>query len=113
MRQVVDLQESKKFRALGVELLSIAPDSQDDWLEDGRQHGVPDFETVLSDEDNLVATSYNVMQWQAATGEPGHTFVLIDEAGKVAWVKDYGAPEHGGVMYVFPEELVRELKPQI
>jgi hypothetical protein len=35
------------------------------------------------------------MQWQAATGEPGHTFVFVDEAGKIACVKDYGLPEHG------------------
>lgn len=43
----------------------------------------------------VVAALYDVMKWQAATGEPGHTFVLVDEAGKIAWVKDYGAPEHG------------------
>ena len=110
---MVDLQESKRFQALGVELLSIAPDSPGDWLDDGRQYGIPEFDTVLSDEGNAVATSYDVMQWQAATGEPGHTFVLIDGAGKIAWVKDYGAPEHGGVMWVDPDELVRELEPQL
>jgi hypothetical protein len=94
---------------LGVELLSVAPDSPEDWLEAGREYGVREFDNVLSDQGNGVAALYDVMQWQAATGEPGHTFVLVDEAGKLAWVKDYGAPEHGGVMWVEPYELVREL----
>jgi peroxiredoxin len=110
---VVDLHESTKFEALDVELLSVAPDSPEDWLEAGGEYGVREFHNVLSDEGNAVATSYDVMQWQAATGEPGHTFVLVDEAGKIAWVKDYGAPEHGGVMWVDPDELVRELEPQL
>jgi peroxiredoxin len=111
--QVVDLQESKRFQGLEIELLSIAPDSPDDWLDDGREYGISQFDTVLSDEGNAVANSYNVMQWQAATGEPGHTFVLVDESGKISWVKDYGAPKHGGVMWVAPDELVRELESQL
>jgi len=41
-----------------------------------------------------------------ATGEPGHTFVLVDEGGKVVWLQDYGAEENGGRMYVPMEELV-------
>lgn len=53
------------------------------------------------------------MRWQAATGEPSHTFVLVDEEGRIAWVKDYGAPEHGGVMYVVPEEITRQVAEQI
>jgi hypothetical protein len=53
------------------------------------------------------------MKWQAATGEPGHTFVLVDEDGTVSWVKDYGAPQHGGVMYVGPEELVNLLAAEV
>jgi peroxiredoxin len=110
---VVDLHESKKFEALDVELLSVAPDAPEDWLRAGRQYGVREFDNVLSDEGNGVATSYDVMQWRAATGEPGHTFVLVNEAGKIAWVKDYGAPEHGGVMWVDPDELVRELEPHL
>lgn len=110
---MVDLQKSKKFQNLGVELLSIAPDSPDDWLDDGRQYGIPEFDTVLSDEGNAVASLYDVMRWQAATGEPGHTFVLVDEERRIAWVKDYGAREHGGVMWVDPDELMAELEPHV
>jgi peroxiredoxin len=69
--------------------------------------GIREFETLLSDEGNRVADRFGVMRWAAATGEPGHTFVLVDEAGQVAWLQDYGAPEHGGIMYVLPREIVR------
>jgi peroxiredoxin len=107
------VHKNRKFEALGVELLSVAPDTPEDWLEAGRKFGVREFDTLLSDEGNGVATSYDVMQWQAATGEPGHTFVLVDEAGRIAWVKDYGAPEHGGVMWVDPDELVRAFESHL
>ena len=53
------------------------------------------------------------MRWQAPTGEPGHTFILVDEDGRIAWVKDYGAPQNGGRMYVVPDELVQVLGPQV
>jgi hypothetical protein len=45
-------------------------------------------------------------------GEPGHTFVLIDETGTVSWVKNY-APENGRIMYIVPDELVKVLPPQL
>ena len=53
------------------------------------------------------------MQWAAATGEPGHTFVLVDRDGTIAWVKDYGAVESGGIMYVVPDEIVRGVAAQL
>ena len=37
---------------------------------------------------------------------PGHTFVLVDSIGRISWIRDYGAPEHGGLMYVAPKDLV-------
>lgn len=111
--QVVDLQKSEEFQALGVELVSIAPDTVEAWRDDGEQYGIQDYSAVLSDIENKVATRYDVMRWAAATGEPGHTFILIDTSGMISWVKDYGALENGGIMYVAPDELVRELKEQL
>jgi alkyl hydroperoxide reductase subunit AhpC len=111
--QVVDLQRSEAFQALGVELLSIAPDPVEAWRDDGDRYGIRDYSGVLADVQNEVAKRYDVMRWAAATGEPGHTFVLIDETGTVSWVKDYGAPENGGIMYVVPDELVEVLRPHL
>jgi peroxiredoxin len=113
MLQVVDLQKSREFEALGVELLSISPDSVEAWQADSEQYGLTGETPVLSDQANRVASAYDVMRWQAATGEPGHTFVLVDEEGMVAWIKDYGAPKNGGLMYVVPDELVPRIAAHV
>ena len=110
--QVVDLQEDQDFQRLNVELLSISPDSLEDWREAGREMGIENFDGVVSDAGNRVATKYDVMQW-AVGGEPGHTFVLVDESGEVTWLQDYGAIENGGIMYVAPEEIVRLVAPHV
>src|SRR6266540_3203748 len=109
MKQVVDLQSSQEFEDLGVVLLSISPDSLSDWREQAQSFGIQT--PVLSDGGNRVAAMYGVMQWQMASGEPGHTFVLVDTKGIVVWLRDYGAPEHGGLMYVPPGALLDELGP--
>jgi peroxiredoxin len=103
----VDLQEDTKFQQLGVTLLSISPDSTSDWAEQAEELGITT--PTLSDADNGVAARYDVLQWAAATGEPGHTFILVDGEGTVRWIRDYGAPQNGGLMYVPPEQLVPEI----
>jgi hypothetical protein len=37
----------------------------------------------------------------------------VDAQGNVAWVGDYGAPEHGGLMYVEPSEIVAEVSDRL
>jgi alkyl hydroperoxide reductase subunit AhpC len=111
--QVVDLQKSEDFQALGVELVSMAPDTVESWRDDGEEFGIQDYRAVLSNVENEVASQYDVMNWAAATGEPGHTFILIDESGNVSWIRDYGALENGGIMYIVPDELVEELRPHL
>lgn len=65
---------------------------------------------MLADPDAAISTGYDVMQWAVGSGEPGHTFVLVDEAGAIAWIRDYGAPENGGLMYVPVEELTQHIQ---
>jgi peroxiredoxin len=108
MQQVVDLQDDKKFRKLGVELLSISPDSTAAWHEEGSELGIT--LPTLSDEDNRVWLQFGTVDWMMPSGEPGHTFFLVDSDGTIAWVRDYGAPENGGVMYVFPSEIVTQIR---
>ncbi len=64
---------------------------------------------MLVDADHQVSEAYDVLQWAVGTGEPGHTFVLVDEQGTVVWLRDYGAPENGGVMYVPVDELTQQM----
>ncbi len=61
---------------------------------------------MLIDTGAVVSTAYDVMQWASGTGEPGHTFVLVDQFGHLAWLRDYGAADNGGSMYVPVNELV-------
>jgi peroxiredoxin len=111
MQQVVDLQQGSEFQGMDVALLSISPDSLDSWRAEAESLGIA--LPVLSDANNRVASEYGVMQWAMPTGEPGHTFVLVDETGKVRWIRDYGAPENGGLMYVEPVELTEEVRNQL
>ena len=106
MQQVVDLRESNEFQALGIEVLSLSPDPSDAWREEAAEFGITT--PVLSDADNAVANRYGVMRW-AVGDEPGHTFVLVDEDGIVRWIRDYGQPENGGLMYVPPKMLIEDM----
>jgi peroxiredoxin len=107
MQQVVDLQNSKDFQSLGVEFLSISPDTVQEWASEDSSMGI--HMPTLSDAGNRVASAYDVMRWAMPSGEPGHTFVLVGLDGRVSWIRDYGATEHGGVMYVLPKEVVTQV----
>ena len=111
MEQIVDLQDATAFNQLGVALLSIAFDSSQELATVGQEYGtrVP----LLTDTDHSVSEAYGVLRWAVGTGEPGHTFVLVDKAGEISWLQDYGAPENRGVMYVPVVELTQEVKARI
>lgn len=38
---------------------------------------------------------------------------LVDERGDVAWLRDYGAPGNGGLMYGETADLLGELKKRL
>lgn len=76
------------------------------------QYGITNV-PLASDSDGSVSESYEVLQWKVASGEPGHTFVLVNPAGEIAWIRDYGAPQNGGVMYVDPQELVDAIQTRL
>jgi peroxiredoxin len=111
MQQIVDLQSSADFQALNVTLVSIATDSQAELTAAAQEYGVTT--PLLSDAGKQVSKSYNVLKWAMGNGEPGHTFVLVDANGTTIWVRDYGARENGGVMYVSVEELVQQIKTHL
>ena len=109
MQQIVDLQADAAFQSLDVAIISIALDSPAE-----QAAGVVEFGIVgvpmASDADASVSAAYDVMKWKVGTGEPGHTFILVDENGEIVWIRDYGAPENGGLMYVEPAELVAQMR---
>jgi peroxiredoxin len=110
----VDLQRDDRFSDLDIELASFAADHPDSWKEVAAEYGI-EPSSLVSDPYNRVADRYGVMRWRVPptadvdSAEPGHTSVLVDEAGRIAWIRDYGAPENGGLMYVPPEDLLPDI----
>ena len=107
MQQIVDLQQDNTFQDMNIDLVSIASDPSADLARVGAEYGVTT--PLLSDLDTQVSTSYDVMRWATPSGEPSHTFVLVDAQGKVLWIQDYGHADNGGRMYVPLPELDAEI----
>lgn len=107
MQQIVDLEQDATFQGMDIALVSIASDPVTDLQRVGAEYGVTT--PLLSDLDTRVSTSYDVMRWATPSGEPSHTFVLLDAQGNVLWVQDYGHADNGGRMYVPLTELNAEI----
>jgi peroxiredoxin len=112
MQQIVDLQADPSFQALDVALLSVALDDPSEQAVGVAQYGITGV-PMTADTDKKVSEAYDVLKWAVATGEPGHTFILVDENGKIAWIRDYGAPENGGLMYVLPKDLTQQIQAKL
>ncbi|HSO26807.1 MAG TPA: redoxin domain-containing protein [Anaerolineales bacterium] len=113
MQQIVDLENDPAFQALNVGLVSIARDSLAE-LAAGRQEYGISATPLLSDSDQSVSQAYDVLRWAIASGEPGHTFILVDQQGQVAWIEDYGAPDNPNrTMYVPVDELVQKIRASL
>lgn len=109
MQQIVDLHNDPAFQALNVEFVSIALDSVEE-----QQQGIAEFGIegvpMLVDADAAVSRAYDVLKWAVASGEPGHTFILVGADGKIAWIRDYGAPDlPDRTMYVPIPDLVSQI----
>jgi len=111
MQQVVDLQRDEGFQNLGVQLLAISPDPVDAWRKDGDALGIT--VPMLSDPSNTVWMRYGTPDWLMGTGEPGHTFFLVGGDGRIAWLRDYGALQNGGLMYVAPDEIASQVEQEL
>lgn len=110
MQQIVDLQNDPEFQELDVTLVSIALDSAAEQAAGIAQYGINDV-FMLVDAEKAVSGTYDVLKWAVGSGEPGHTFILVDAEGKIAWVRDYGSPSlPNPVMYVPPAELVEQIR---
>ena len=91
--------------------MSIALDPQGEQAASKIEYGIA--APMLVDADQTVSEMFDVLQWAVGTGEPGHTFILVDADGKLAWIRDYGAPQNGGTMYVPVEELTANIRQNL
>jgi peroxiredoxin len=112
LQQIVDLQNDPAFQALDIGFVSFAFDSSSEQLAAVGEYGIRDVPMAIDSEAN-VSSAYDVLQWAVATGEPGHTFILVDQDGIIVWIQDYGSPENRGVMYVEPGELIAEIRSHL
>jgi len=94
---------------MDVALLKISVDPLEDLKQEVDRLGIQT--PMLSDEDLTVVKEYGLPLTHG--GEPGHIFVLVGKDGDVKWVKDYGAPENGGLMYVEVDELRQEVSGRV
>lgn len=111
MKQIVDLQADPQFKDMNIALVSIATDSLSELTAGAQEYHITT--PLLSDADKQVSQAYGGLQWAMPSGEPGHTFVLVDQNGKIVWIRDYGAPQNGGAMYVAVNELTGEIQQQL
>lgn len=110
MEQIVDLHNDPAFQALDVAFVSIAFDPLAEQAAAAPQYGITDV-PLLSDVNQTVSAEYDVLKWAVASGEPSHTFVLVDQTGEVVWIRDYGSPDlPQPVMYVPPADLVAQIQ---
>ncbi len=89
----------------------MAFDSQNEQTASKLENGITI--PMLVDAEHSVSEAYEVLQWAVGTGEPGHTFILVDANGKIAWIRDYGAPQNGGTMYVPVDELTSQISQSL
>jgi len=92
-----------------VALVSIAIDPAEQQLPLIDEYGIT--APMAVDAHSEVSARYDVLKWALPNGEPGHTFVLVNREGEVAWIRDYGAPDlPTRTMYVEVPELVEQIR---
>lgn len=67
---------------------------------------------MLSDPDLEVSKAFEAnSHGMMGTSRDGHTFVLVDAEGRIAWRADYGgAPDY--TMYIPPLDLLADLRKE-
>ncbi|MCA9890421.1 MAG: redoxin domain-containing protein [Anaerolineae bacterium] len=107
------MQSDPEFQSLNVAFVSIAFDPSDQQVSAITEYGISDV-PMLIDAEHTVSEAYDVLKWAVGSGEPSHTFVLVDADGNIAWIRDYGSPSlPDPVMYVPPADLIQHIKDSL
>ncbi len=100
--QIQSLQQrSAELHKRGLALVSITTDPPDVLREAVSGYGI---ETpMISDESHEMSSAYGAIGQGMHPDTDGHTFVLLDGAGRIRWRKDYTA------MFIPPNQLFDEI----
>lgn len=105
---LVQMNEIEKrmdaFKALDVTVLPIVMNTKQQILADMRANGVT---TPFLLDNGSVSEAYDTLGKGMHAGLPGHSFVLIDKAGKQLWYGEY--PQ----MWLSPDELLDQVKKRL
>lgn len=97
--QIQSLQaRAAQLRARGLTLVTISTDSTAMLRQAASQYGITT--ALVSDEDGDMSTAYGAIGRGMHPNTDGHTFVLLDRAGRIRWRRDYTT------MYVPPDKLL-------
>ncbi len=94
-------QFNQQFTDLKVVVAGITadePGSLSNWV----QASGPKYGVVMSDQSVNVARAYDMLGYSMHGTAPGHSFVLVNTSGIVAWRQDYYPPG----MWVEPSEVL-------
>ncbi len=108
--QLVDIEaQLDEFRALGIDrVVTVTTDPYSALVQKVELEGITT--PVLADEDRSVSAAFDTLGYGMMGGSTnGHTFIVLDEDGRVAWRADYGgAPDF--TMYLPTESLLTDLR---
>jgi peroxiredoxin len=108
--QLKDIQKDiAPFRTLGIEkILTITTNSLADLRQKVADEGITS--PVLSDPDVSVSRAYQAnLYGMMGDSQDGHSFLIIDPAGRIKWRADYGgAPKF--TMYVPVQALLADIR---
>ena len=98
----MDLEKNEQFNAFDVELISVMVDPAYKLSPEVETRGITT--TVASDTTWRASKDYGALGKSMHPGiKPGHSFILVDQTGRIAWRWDW--TEDKGEMYLAVETL--------
>lgn len=94
-------QLNQQFTSLNVAMASITADDPSSLSNWARASG-PTYGRVMTDRSLQVARAYDMLGYSMHGTAPGHSFVLVNTSGIVAWRQDYYPPS----MWVEPSQVL-------
>ena len=99
--QMAQIEKDPAFAAAGLTVLPIVMNTKDQITADMAANGV---RTPFLLDDGTVSTAYGTIGKGMHAGLPGHSFVLIDKAGKQRWYGEYPS------MWLTNADLLKEVQ---